>query len=412
MTPKGWTQEETIALLTIVHMSTELDGPKTDEDLANILNQKVAQGHLKRNLNTDNPFNKLIVRQRVYNLMENGIVPTIGQMRVKRKESPNMRPEEVTAWFAAEAGFHFIPQEQDVSSINGKQSLAMQPSPSSQPIPPLQQSYVPGMGGASDFGRQQLPPTFLPPRQEISVPAIAGPLSSRGARGLGMGKEKSQRHHPYGGRHQLKPQSRPLNYQQQTKPTPTPAQAHVPIQKLNGPNMGGTKNSHGHHGQGMAGHHPPSSNPQAPPHRESQQPPSMVAPAPAPPPILQLNGSSLNGTSHTSPHQQQPRPHPKPLISQSSHPHLAHLFRPSLREPSSRNGLTISGQEPLADLGRRSIELPSIKSPLLIGDFTSPDHPKEWRTVEPGSDWVRVGAVHLEEKAKEIKDRWWEDKQM
>jgi hypothetical protein len=161
MTPKGWTQEETIALLIIVHMSTELDGPKTDEDLANILNQKVAQGHLKRNLNTDNPFNKLIVRQRVYNLMENGIVPTIGQMRVKRRESPNMRPEEVTAWFAAEAGFHFIPQEQDVSSINGKQSLAMQPSPSSQPIPPLQQSYVPGNGWSIGFWTSTATADFL-----------------------------------------------------------------------------------------------------------------------------------------------------------------------------------------------------------------------------------------------------------
>jgi hypothetical protein len=39
MTPKGWTQRETIALLTIVHMSTKLDGPKMDEDLANALNQ-------------------------------------------------------------------------------------------------------------------------------------------------------------------------------------------------------------------------------------------------------------------------------------------------------------------------------------------------------------------------------------
>jgi hypothetical protein len=78
-TQKSWTQEETIALLTIVHMSTKLDGPKTDEDLANILNQKVTQGHLKRNLNTDNPFNKHIVSQRVYNLMENGTIPTIGR---------------------------------------------------------------------------------------------------------------------------------------------------------------------------------------------------------------------------------------------------------------------------------------------------------------------------------------------
>jgi len=79
MTPKSWTQEETIALLTIVRMSTRLDGPKTDKDLANILNQKVDQGHLKRNLNTDNPFNKHIVSQRVYNLMENGTIPTIGR---------------------------------------------------------------------------------------------------------------------------------------------------------------------------------------------------------------------------------------------------------------------------------------------------------------------------------------------
>jgi hypothetical protein len=76
MTPKSWTQEETIALLTIVHMSTKLDGPKTDQDLANILNQK--EGHLKRNLNTDNPFNKHIVSQRAYNLMENGTISTIG----------------------------------------------------------------------------------------------------------------------------------------------------------------------------------------------------------------------------------------------------------------------------------------------------------------------------------------------
>ncbi|PMD51611.1 uncharacterized protein K444DRAFT_669362 [Hyaloscypha bicolor E] len=377
MTPERWTQEETIALLAIVHLSTKLDGPKTDEDLAYILNQKVAQGHLKRNLNTDNSFNKHIVEQRVYNLMENGTVPKIGQMRAKRKENPNMRPEEVTAWFAAEAGFHFKPQEQDVCSMSGKRSLAMQPSPSSQPILPLQQSYVPGMGGASDFGRQQLPPTFLPPHQEISVPAIAGPLSSRGARGLGMGKGKSQRHHP-----QL-PLRLKRTYQYNNLMAQIWAEQRILTVIM-----------------------------QAPPHRESQQPPSMVAPAPAPLSILQLNGSSLNETSHTSPHQQQPRPHPQPLISQSSHPHLAHLFRPSLREPGSRNGLTISGQEPLADLGRQSIELPSIKSPLLIGDFTSPDHPKEWRTVEPGSDWVRVGAVHSEEKAKEIKDQWWKDKQM
>jgi hypothetical protein len=83
----------------------------------------------------------------------------------------------------------------------------------------------------------------------------------------------------------------------------------------------------------------------------------------------------------------------QPLISQSAQKHLAHLFRPSIREPSSRNGLTISGQEPLVDLGRRSIELPSIKSQLLISDLTSPDHPEEWRTLEPDSDWVRVGAV-------------------
>ncbi|KAH8764460.1 hypothetical protein BGZ57DRAFT_857511 [Hyaloscypha finlandica] len=203
-------------------MSTKLDGPKTDKDLANILNQKVTQGHLKRNLNTDSPFNKRIVSQRVYNLMENGTIPTIGQMRSKRKENPNMRPEEVAARFAAEAGFHFLPQEQDVSSVSGERSLAMQPSPSSPPVSPLQQSYVPGMGGASDFGRQELPPTFLPPCQENSVPAIAGPLSSRGPRGLGRGEENPQRHHPYGGRHQLKPQSRPLNYQQQSIPTPTP----------------------------------------------------------------------------------------------------------------------------------------------------------------------------------------------
>src|ERR1700681_2560711 len=94
MTPKGWTREETIALLTIVHMSTELDGPKTDEDLANILNQKVAQGHLKPNLNTDNPFHKLIVRQRVYNLMENGTVPTIGLMRAQSKKKTKKRNEE------------------------------------------------------------------------------------------------------------------------------------------------------------------------------------------------------------------------------------------------------------------------------------------------------------------------------
>jgi len=78
MTPKIWTQEETIALLAIVHMSTKLDGPKTDEDLANMMNQKVAQEHLKRDLNIDNPFNKHIVSQRVYNLMENGTIPTIG----------------------------------------------------------------------------------------------------------------------------------------------------------------------------------------------------------------------------------------------------------------------------------------------------------------------------------------------
>lgn len=286
--------------------------------------------------------------------------------------------------------------------------MVMQSSLSSRLVLPLQQSYVPGKGGASDFGRQQLPPTFLPPRQENSVPAIAGPLSSRGPRGLGRGEENPQQHHPYGGRHQLKPQSRPLIYQQQTKPTPTPAQAHVLLQKLNGSNMGGTKSSHGHHGQGMAGHHPPSSNPQAPPHRESQQPPPMLAPAPAPLPILQLNGSNLNETSHTSPHQKQPRPHPQPLISQSAHPHPEHLFRPSLRSLSSRNGLTISEQE----LGRRSIQLPSIKSPLLIGGFTSPDRPEEWRTLEPGSDWVRVGAVHSEEKAKEVKDRWLKGKRM
>jgi hypothetical protein len=103
-----------------------------------------------------------------------------------------MRPEEVTAWFAAKAAFHFILQEQDISSMSGEWSLAMQPSPSSQPVPPLQHSYVPGMGGASDFGRQELPPTILPAHQEISVPAIAGPLSSRGARGLGRGEGKSQ----------------------------------------------------------------------------------------------------------------------------------------------------------------------------------------------------------------------------
>ncbi|KAH8774074.1 hypothetical protein F5882DRAFT_381130 [Hyaloscypha sp. PMI_1271] len=292
MTPKSWTQEETIALLTIVHMSTKLDGPKTDQDLANILNQKVTQGHLKRNLNTDNPLNKQIVSQRVYNLMENGTIPIIGQMRAKRKENPNMRPEEVTA----------------------------------------------GLKRASTFYRRSrmylLPPTFLPPRQENSVLAIAGPLSSRGPRGLGRGEGKSQRHHPYGGRHQLKPQSRPIIFQQQTKPTPTPAQAHVLLQKFNGSNMGGTKNSHGRHGQGMAGHHPPSSNPQAPPHRESQQQPSMLATAPAPLPILQLNGSNLNETSHTSPHPKQPRPHAQP-------PHI------SIRSPAPRAPL------PRAQLSKR-----------------------------------------------------------
>jgi hypothetical protein len=108
----------------------------------------------------------------------------------------------------------------------------------------------------------------------------------------------------------------------------------------------------------------------------------MLATAPAPPPIPPLNGSNLNETSHTSPHQKHPRPHPQPLISQSAHPHPEHLFHPSLRSPSSRNGLTISEQE----LGQRSIKLPSIKSLLLNGGFTSPDQPETWRTLEPGSD--------------------------
>jgi len=82
-------------------------------------------------------------------------------MRAKRQENPNTRPEEVTAWFAAEAGFHSLPQEQDVPSVSGERSLAMQSSPSSQPVPPLQQSYVPGRGGSIGFWTSTATADFL-----------------------------------------------------------------------------------------------------------------------------------------------------------------------------------------------------------------------------------------------------------
>src|SRR5450756_1875298 len=116
MTKKNiWTKEETNALISIVHTSSQFDGRSTDQRLADILNQKVARRELERNQDRERPFNSEQIRRKVSYLIRDGELPSRGMFFKKRKEG--MRPEEIIAWYTKE-GKH-MKHEPDVPGMGG-----------------------------------------------------------------------------------------------------------------------------------------------------------------------------------------------------------------------------------------------------------------------------------------------------